>query len=194
MRAILILVVLAILGFFGYQYAVEGRSPGDAVGVLTGGAATPEAADEQAPADDAAAEEAVEDAVDDTATAIEDATEDAATAVDEATDDAAAAVEEATDDAAAAVDEAAETLDGAADAAAETADAAADTGNDLMAAASELLTVEGFDADRVIELVEGADIPDLQKTTLTTAINSARDNPELLQPVLDRVKQVMGLE
>ena len=63
-----------------------------------------------------------------------------------------------------------------------------------MAMAGELLTVDGFDADRVIELVEGADIPDLQKTTLTTAINSARDNPELLQPVLDRVKQVMGIE
>ena len=30
MRAIAIIVILAVAGFFGYQYAVEGRGPGAA--------------------------------------------------------------------------------------------------------------------------------------------------------------------
>ena len=58
MRAIVILVVLAALGFFGYQYAVEGRGPGAAVGVLTG--ATQEA--ERVAAEEAAAAKAAEEA------------------------------------------------------------------------------------------------------------------------------------
>ena len=36
MRAIAILIILAVFGFFGYQYAVEGRAPAQAFGVLTG--------------------------------------------------------------------------------------------------------------------------------------------------------------
>ena len=38
MRAILILIVAAILGFFGYQYAANGKGPGDAISALTGNA------------------------------------------------------------------------------------------------------------------------------------------------------------
>ena len=36
MRAIIILIAAAILGFFGYQYAANGKAPGEAIGALTG--------------------------------------------------------------------------------------------------------------------------------------------------------------
>ena len=39
MRAILILIVAAVLGFFGFQYLVNGKSPADAISGLTGQAA-----------------------------------------------------------------------------------------------------------------------------------------------------------
>ena len=59
MRALAILIILAVAGFFGYQYAVEGRSPNAAIGVLTGATAAAEA--EAAAAEAAAAAVVVDD-------------------------------------------------------------------------------------------------------------------------------------
>ena len=59
MRAIAILVIVAVLGFFGYQFAANGRGPAQAVGVLTGATAAAEAeAAAAAEAEAAAAAEA----------------------------------------------------------------------------------------------------------------------------------------
>ncbi len=46
MRAVLVIVILGVVGFFGYEYAVNGRLPHEA---LRGAPAAP-AADEAAPA------------------------------------------------------------------------------------------------------------------------------------------------
>lgn len=62
-----------------------------------------------------------------------------------------------------------------------------------MAMAGELLTVEGFDIDKVMTLLDGADISALEKTTLGNALNAAQDNPALLEPVLQNIQAVLGL-
>ncbi|WP_168769493.1 hypothetical protein [Yoonia sediminilitoris] len=43
MRAIAIILIAAALGYFGYYYTVEGRSPSAAIGELTGETARAEA-------------------------------------------------------------------------------------------------------------------------------------------------------
>ncbi|GGG75964.1 hypothetical protein GCM10011415_25750 [Salipiger pallidus] len=47
-----------------------------------------------------------------------------------------------------------------------------------------LLTVEGFDYDRVIDYVEGADLSPLLKRTTQSTLEGARDNPVLLEAAL----------
>jgi F0F1-type ATP synthase membrane subunit b/b' len=185
MRAIVILAVIAVLGFFGYQYAAEGRGPVAAVGVLSGATAEAEA--------EAAAAQAALDEADAEAEAEAEAAA-AQAALDEAAAEAEAAAQAVTDEAEAAVqatiDEAAATTEAAA---AEATEAIEEAGGDVMALASELLTVDGFDANKVMELLDGADISALEKATLSNALNAAKDNPALLQPVLDQLSSVLGL-
>ena len=69
---------------------------------------------------------------------------------------------------------------------------ATQTDEAMVAEDSEALTVEGFDYDRVLEMVETSELSQMQKTVLTTSLEGARDNPELLQPVLDNIKELMG--
>jgi type IV secretory pathway TrbL component len=187
MRAIIILVVLAVLGFFGYQYAAEGRGPRAAIGVLTG--ATQEAERVAAEAAAAAAEEAAAADAEEAAAAAEEA---AAAAAEEAAaaaaEEAAAAAEEAA--AAAAEEAAAEATEEAVE---EAAEAVEEAGDDLMTMADDLLTLDGFDAEKVTQLLEGSDIPDDQKTAMTSALDFAKDNPALLQPVLDSIRGLLGL-
>ena len=75
----------------------------------------------------------------------------------------------------------------------EVATEAAEGSEDLMAMAGDLLTVDGFDADKVVALLDTIDIPEGEKTTLTTALGFAKDNPALLQPVLDNIKNLLGM-
>lgn len=132
MRAIVILIVAAVLGFFGYQYAANGKAPADAIGALTG-AATDMAGDAAEMAGDAAA----------TAT----------------------------------------------DAVSDAADATAEAGATQM---SDLLTPEGFDASKVMEMIDGSDLSAVQKTALSGAVNAVKDNPALLEATLARLKEALG--
>jgi nucleoid-associated protein YgaU len=169
MRALAILIILAVAGFFGYQYAVEGRSPNAAIGVLTGATAAAEA--EAAAAEAAAAEAA------------------AAEAEAEAAAAEAAAAEAAAAEAAAAEAAAAEAA--AAEAAAAEA-AAADVVVDDIPATVDLLTIDGFNADQVIALIAGSDLAEAEKTTLISAVTAAQNSPALLQPMLERLQQALG--
>ena len=155
MRAIVILISAAILGFFGYQYAANGNTPVAAISAVTGATA---AAEEAAAAANAAAEEAAA----------------AAAAAEEAA--VTAAAEEAA--ATAAAEEAAAT------AAAE--EAAAETGM------ADLLTADGFDADKVIEMISNSDLSAVQQTVLSGAVNAIKDNPALLEATLTRLKEALG--
>ncbi|MBR2574894.1 MAG: hypothetical protein IKE14_11260 [Loktanella sp.] len=103
MRAIAILIILAVAGFFGYQYAVEGRGPDAAIGVLTGATAEAEAAAAAEAAEAAAAEAAAAEAAAAAAAAAEAAAAEAAAAE-------AAAAEAAAAEAAAAAQAAADLL------------------------------------------------------------------------------------
>ncbi|WP_282094478.1 hypothetical protein [Epibacterium ulvae] len=58
---------------------------------------------------------------------------------------------------------------------------------------ANVLTPEGFDADKILEMINASDLGALQKTALNTAVTQARDNPELVQIALDQVKAALGL-
>ena len=93
---------------------------------------------------------------------------------------------------------------GAVDAASDStaAEAAADTATDAVAAATteaasggmaDLLSVDGFNLDKVSEMIDGSEIGAFQKTVLKTALEKAKDNPSVLQTVLDKIKEAAGL-
>lgn len=177
MRAIIILVILAVAGFFGYQYAVEGRGPNAAIGVLTGATAEAEA---QAAADaeaQAAAEEAAAEAAE--AAAAEEAAAAAAEAEAQAAAEEAAATQAETDTTEEqAIGEALQPV--------EPAPA------DEITSADTLLTQEGFDAPQVMALIENSDLTETEKAELQTAVTAVQDNPAMLDAVLDRLREVLG--
>lgn len=135
MRAIVILIAAAILGFFGYQYAANGNTPAAAISAVTGATA-------------AAAQEAAGIAAEEAAAATAAAEEAAATAAAE--------------------------------------EAAAETGM------ADLLTADGFDADKVIEMISNSDLSAVQQTVLSGAVNAIKDNPALLEATLTRLKEALG--
>ena len=106
MRAIVILISAAILGFFGYQYAANGNTPVAAISAVTGATAA--------------------------------------------------------------------------------AEVAAETGM------ADLLTADGFDADKVIEMISNSDQSAVQQTVLSGAVNAIKDNPALLEATLTRLKEALG--
>lgn len=163
-RVTIIIAVLAALGIGGY-FVLQAQN-----------AAVERAAAEQAAADQAAAEAAEAAA----AEAAEAAAAEAAAAE-------AAAAEAAAAEAAAAEAAAAEA------AAAEAAAALADQAGQAQDALSALFSVEGFDFDRAMTALEGADIPALARTALTAALAAARDNPDLLPTALAQARNALGL-
>lgn len=56
-----------------------------------------------------------------------------------------------------------------------------------------LLTVEGFDFDRIMQVLERADLPEPVKMATRSGLESARDQPELLQTVLNDLRERLGL-
>ena len=54
---------------------------------------------------------------------------------------------------------------------------------------ADLLSVDGFNLDKVSEMIDGSEISAFQKTVLKTA----KDNPSVLQTVLDKIKEAAGL-
>ena len=106
----------------------------------------------------------------------------------------AAAEQAAADQAAAEAAEAAAAEAAAAEAAAaEAAAALADQAGQAQDALSALFSVEGFDFDRAMTALEGADIPALARTALTAALAAARDNPDLLPTALAQARNALGL-
>ncbi len=58
--------------------------------------------------------------------------------------------------------------------------------------AAKALTVEGFDADRVMDIVDTSELPEATKEQLRTAVQSARDNPQLVEGVVDQIRAALG--
>ena len=124
--------------------------------------------------------------------AASDAVEAAEGAMEEATDAASDAVEGATDVATEAADAATEAATDATEAATETATEAADAAADAMSP-MDVLTKDGFDADKIIEMIDGSGLTEARKELLKTAVTNAADNPVLMEQALTRVKAALGM-
>ncbi|MFC0810590.1 hypothetical protein ACFHYO_00480, partial [Paracoccus panacisoli] len=85
----------------------------------------------------------------------------------------------------------------AATAAGEAARDAAQAGREAASAArsaaeiDRLLTVEGFDLDAVLGLIETSNLDAAQKTSLSTVVRSAARSPSMLGGVLEQVRAVL---
>jgi hypothetical protein len=212
MRGTIALVVIAVLGFFGFQWGVNGKNPAQVFSGATEMAA--DAADSAMETAGDVAEGAADmasdaaDTVDDTAEGAVDAATDAVTDVAEgATEMAEGAVEAVTDTAEGAGDiatEATETTPQAADVATEEVTEAVEAGENAQEAINEvaeasdgmdimsLLTPETFDAALVSEWIDGQDFGPLVLTPLKAAVDAAGNNPDLISGVIEQIKSVMG--
>lgn len=95
-----------------------------------------------------------------------------------------------------------EAVEGAGDTAGDAMEAATEavTGDDAVAEAAgsansitDLLSVDSFDSAKITEMIEASDLGAMQKTALTSAVQSAGENPEAIQTVIDQIRQAMGL-
>ena len=168
MKNLLWIVVAAVVVGGGYML-YSGSSPKELMDTATDVVNAPAALE--------AASNAVGDAVDATEGAVDGA-------VDAASDATASSAEAATTEAA--TDTAAAADETATDAVAGTAEAAS-------GGMADLLSVDGFDLDKVSEMIDGSEIGAFQKIALKTALEKAKDNPEVLQTVLDKIKEAAAL-
>ncbi|MGR3619408.1 MAG: translation initiation factor 3 [Roseovarius sp.] len=56
----------------------------------------------------------------------------------------------------------------------------------------DALTAEGFDMERALSLIEGADLGAMQKSQLIEGIKAAQDNPDLLRGALEAAREALG--
>ena len=93
-----------------------------------------------------------------------------------------------------AVDAATETATDAATAVTEAAEATTEAATDAMTGMGELLTPEGFNFEKVAEMIDGSDkIGTMQKGLLKKGLEAAKDNPDALKEILTKVKEEMGM-
>jgi|TARA_B110000971_G_scaffold73498_1_gene75397 hypothetical protein len=179
MKNLLWIVVAAVVVGGGYML-YSGSSPKELMDTATDVVNAPAALE--------AASNAVGDAVDATEGAVDGAVDAASDATASSAE--AATTEAATDTAAAADETATDAVAGTAEAVTDTAAATAEAASGGMA---DLLSVDGFDLDKVSEMIDGSEIGAFQKIALKTALEKAKDNPEVLQTVLDKIKEAAGL-
>ncbi|MBO9475089.1 hypothetical protein J7413_16200 [Shimia sp. R10_1] len=60
------------------------------------------------------------------------------------------------------------------------------------AALDALFTPQGFDLQRVLELIDSADIGERQKAALKLTLEGSMNNPEFLPLALENAKDVLG--
>ena len=179
MKNLVWIVVAAVVVGGGYML-YSGSSPKELMDTATDVVNAPAALE--------AASNAVGDAVDATEGAVDGAVDAASDATASSAE--AATTEAATDTAAAADETATDAVAGTAEAVTDTAAATAEAASGGMA---DLLSVDGFDLDKVSEMIDGSEIGAFQKIALKTALEKAKDNPEVLQTVLDKIKEAAGL-
>lgn len=181
MKNLLWIVVAAVVVGGGYML-YSGSSPKELMDTATDVVNAPAALE--------AASNAVGDAVDATEGAVDGAVDAASDATASSAE--AATTEAATDTAAAADETATDAVAGTAEAVTDTAAAAA-TAEAASGGMADLLSVDGFDLDKVSEMIDGSEIGAFQNIALKTALEKAKDNPEVLQTVLDKIKEAAGL-
>ena len=179
MKNLLWIVVAAVI-VGGVYMLYSGSSPKELMDTATDVVNAPAALE--------AASNAVGDAVDATEGAVDGAVDAASDATASSAE--AATTEAATDTAAAADETATDAVAGTAEAVTDTAAATTEAASGGMA---DLLSVGGFNLDKVSEMIDSSKIGAFQKTALKKALEKAKDNPEVLQTVLDKIKEAAGL-
>ena len=58
-------------------------------------------------------------------------------------------------------------------------------------ASDPALTVDGFDADRVRQIIAAADLPEARKSELTSALDSAAADPARIPATLDQIRAAL---
>lgn len=134
-----------------------------------------------------AASEAASDAVTATTEAVSEAASAAATATTEAASAATEAVTNVVDDVATAASDA---VTGTTEAASSVSSGTPSIAPDDL---SNLLTVDGFDYDKVVTAIDASSLDTAQKLTLKTGLDQAQNNPAVLSGMLDQIKGAMGL-
>ncbi|GGB96620.1 hypothetical protein GCM10011363_11600 [Marivita lacus] len=59
--------------------------------------------------------------------------------------------------------------------------------------AAEALIVHGFDHDRMVAYINGSDLSAFNKTSTKAALDGARNEPDQLRVVLDRLRDRLGV-
>ncbi len=58
---------------------------------------------------------------------------------------------------------------------------------------AELLTVDGFDMEKVSTMLEESDLDAVQKGLLTEGLEAAQNNPEMLGTALEKIREALGM-
>ena len=53
--------------------------------------------------------------------------------------------------------------------------------------------MEGFNLEQVTTMIENSDLGATQKMVLTNGVQSAQDSPEVLETILDNIRQALGM-
>lgn len=69
----------------------------------------------------------------------------------------------------------------------------ADDAGMTTAEVEQALSVDTFDYDRAVTIIDSSDLGDPNKTLLRAVLNQARANPNLLRPALDQVRNALGM-
>lgn len=138
--------------------------------------------------------QSAEKALDETTQSAKVAAEAASEAIEAAKDEASASAS----DALAAVGESANKA--ASDAAAVASQAASDATETMSGAAdkaasslTDWLTVEGFDYEKVVEMIDTSEMAETVKSAFKEGLDKARNSPEMLQNVLDQIKSALNV-
>ncbi len=53
--------------------------------------------------------------------------------------------------------------------------------------------MDGFDLEKAKETIDGSSLGDMTKMTLKSALEQAKDNPDLLKTALEKARAALGL-
>jgi hypothetical protein len=202
-NALVTIIILAAIGLGGYVWYID-RMGGPGMSTETAGDAVEDAAKAAKGAIDTVTEAAGE-AADKAAVAIKETAEGSVDAAKDAAGQAESAAESAAGTAAETAGDAAESARDAADAAVQsagdTAESAAETAEGAVDSARQaltpdetgLITPEGFDADRAIEMIDNSDLGPDAKAALKSSVEAARNTPEMVEGVVQQIRSELGL-
>ncbi|WP_165375299.1 translation initiation factor 3 [Roseovarius nitratireducens] len=189
----LVWIVVAVVVLGGGYLLITGKSVTEVVEEVSQGEIdAPEALEEAKTAAGEAAD-TVTEAAQEAAEAAGDAAGAAVEAAEEAASDAAEAVTETATDTVDAAEDAVTGAAGdpAADAVPEDSTESLPEAQDA-GTAPDALTAEGFDLERALSLIEGADLGAMQENLLIEGIKAAQDNPDLLRSALEAAREALG--